>query len=136
MTEEDERLVVKFFSKIGKCLKVPQESLIDSVTGLSGSGPAYVLTMIQAMADGGVKMGLPRATALELAAQTVKGAACLVLETGKHPGQLRDEIMSPAGTTAYGVHALEGSQGFRNSVINAVEAATQRGHALKELSTT
>ena len=86
------------------------------------------------LTDGGVKMGLPRATALELAAQTVKGAACLVLETGKHPGQLRDEIMSPAGTTAYGVHALEGGQGFRNSIINAVEAATNRGHALKELA--
>jgi len=133
VTEDDERLVIKFFSKIGKCVEVPQESLIASVTGLSGSGPAYVLTMIQAMADGGVKMGLPRATALELAAQTVKGAACLVLETGKHPGQLRDEIMSPGGTTAYGVHALEGSQGFRNSVMNAVEAATNRGHQLTEL---
>lgn len=132
VTEEDEKLLIKFFSKIGKCVKVAQEGLIDSVTGLSGSGPAYVLTLIQAMADGGVKMGLPRAAALELAAQTVKGAACMVLETGKHPAQLIDEIMSPAGTTAFGVHALEGSQGFRNSVINAVEAATQRGRDLKE----
>ena len=79
-------------------------------------------------------MGLPRATALELAAQTVKGAACLVLQTGKHPAQLRDEIMSPAGTTAYAIHALEGSQGFRNSVINAVEAAANRGRQLQELA--
>jgi len=133
VTESDEALVKSLFDEIGICVKVPQEHLLEAVSGLSGSGPAYVLTMIQAMADGGVKMGLPRAVALELAAKTVKGAASLVLETGKHPGQLRDEIMSPAGTTAFGVHALEGCQGFRNSVINAVEAAATRAGQLKAL---
>ena len=101
------------------------EKLLDAVTGLSGSGPAYVYTIIEALADGGVLMGLPRATAVRLAAQTVAGAAQMVLETGKHTGTLRDEVTSPGGTTIAGLEQLE-SHGLRNALIQAVRKATER----------
>ena len=101
------------------------EKLLDAVTGLSGSGPAYVYTIIEALADGGVLMGLPRAAAVRLAAQTVAGAAKMVLDTGKHTGTLRDEVTSPGGTTIAGLEQLE-THGLRNALIQAVRKATER----------
>lgn len=103
------------------------------MTGLSGSGPAYVFLMIEALADGGVRAGLPRHTALKLAAQTVRGAATMVLQTGTHPGQLKDQVCSPGGTTIAGVHALERG-GFRATAIDAVVAAADRASELAKLA--
>ena len=105
------------------------EGLLDAVTGLSGSGPAYVYTVIEALADGGVLMGLSRPIALQLAAQTVAGAAQMVLQTGKHPAVLRDEVTSPGGTTIAGLEQLE-AQGLRNALIQAVRKATERSKEL------
>lgn len=105
------------------------ENQLDAVTGLSGSGPAYVFVMLEAMADAGVKVGLPRPVALKLAAQTVMGSAKLLLDTNGHPGQLKDMVTSPGGTTIAGLHALE-EGGLRTALINAVEAATRRANEL------
>ena len=102
---------------------------IDAVTGLSGSGPAYVMVIIEALADGGVKVGLHRDTALLLAAQTVYGSAKLLLETGEHPGRLKDMVTSPGGTAIAGLHTLE-EGGLRTTLINAVETATNRSREL------
>ena len=99
------------------------------VTGLSGAGPAFGFMMVEALADGGVRAGLPRATAQILAAQTLKGAAEMVLKTGKHPGELKDQVCSPGGTTIAGVEALE-KAGFRNAAIAAVTAAAARSAEL------
>jgi len=124
----DPELVKTLLQSVGLC-EEGGENLMDAVTGLSGSGPAYAFCAIEAMADGGVKMGLPRDLSMKLAAQTLLGAAKMVLETGKHPGQLKDEVCSPSGTTISAMHVLE-SRGFRSSLIDAVEAATLRAKEL------
>jgi pyrroline-5-carboxylate reductase len=116
------------FEAVGRVV-VLDEVLLDAVTGLSGSGPAYVMLIIEALADGGVKVGLHRDTALLLAAQTVYGAAKLLLETGEHPGRLKDMVTSPGGTAIAGLHTLE-SGALRKTLIDAVEAATQRSAQL------
>jgi pyrroline-5-carboxylate reductase len=123
-TEHDISLVDRLLNAVGRAYRLP-ESMLDAVTGLSGSGPAFVYLMIEALADGGVRVGLPRDVALTLAAQTVLGSARMVLETGQHPGVLKDMVASPGGTTIAGLHALERA-GVRGALMNAIEAATQR----------
>ena len=126
--EEDSALVERMLSLVGIAFPVA-EQLLDAVTGLSGSGPAFVYQIIEALSDGGVKVGLPRDIALKLSAQTVLGAAKMVLETGEHPAALKDAVASPGGTTIAGLHALE-IGGLRGCLINAVEAATIRSREL------
>jgi len=118
----------EIFGAVGRVVVLGEE-MIDAVTGLSGSGPAYVAVVIESLADGGVRMGLDRATAMTLATQTVLGAAKLLLETGLHPGALKDMVSSPGGTTIAGIAALE-EGGLRTTFIKAVERATQRSREL------
>ena len=125
---EDMDVAGEIFSAVGRVV-VLDESLMDAVTGLSGSGPAYVALVIESLADGGVKMGLDRITAMTLATQTVLGAAKLLLETRLHPGALKDMVSSPGGTSIAGVAALE-EGGIRTTFIKAVERATQRSKEL------
>lgn len=127
-SEEDLRLVKRIFDSVGITVSV-EETLLDAVTGLSGSGPAYVFLVIEALADAGVKVGLHRETAQLLAAQTVLGAAKLLIETGEHPGRLKDMVTSPGGTAIAGLHTLEAG-GLRTTLIDAVEAATARSERL------
>ncbi|MEZ5385497.1 MAG: pyrroline-5-carboxylate reductase [Prosthecobacter sp.] len=127
-TAKDASMAKKILGAVGTADEV-SEKLLDAVTGLSGSGPAYIYTVIEALADGGVLMGLPRATALTLAAQTVAGAAEMVLLTGKHPAALRDEVTSPGGTTIAALEQLE-RHGLRNAMIQAVRAAAEKSKAL------
>ena len=127
-TDADAEIAQKIFGGVGVALRV-KESLLDAVTGLSGSGPAYVYTIIEALADGGVLMGLPRDLALQLAAKTVAGAAEMVLQSGLHPAVLRDQVASPGGTTIAGIEALEAG-GLRAALIAAVRAASERSAAL------
>ena len=126
--EDDLTAARELFEAVGRVV-VLDEVLLDAVTGLSGSGPAYVMLIIEALADGGVKMGLHRDTALLLAAQTVYGSAKLLLETGEHPGRLKDMVTSPGGTAIAGLHTLE-SGALRKTLIDAVESATLRAAAL------
>jgi pyrroline-5-carboxylate reductase len=123
-TPDDIQRAERLLNSVGRAVQVP-EKLLDAVTGLSGSGPAFVFVMIEALADGGVRMGLPRDLALMLAAQTVLGSAKMLLETGLHPGALKDMVASPAGTTIAGLHALERG-GVRAALMDAVEAAASR----------
>jgi pyrroline-5-carboxylate reductase len=128
LDDEDVRTAKALFDTIGKVVEVAERAL-DAVTGLSGSGPAYVYVMIEALADGGVKMGLPRATAQLLAAQTVAGSACMVIESQEHPGMLKNRVASPGGTTIAGLHELERGR-LRATLMSAVEAATKRSMEL------
>ena len=125
---EDAKLAMELLEAVGLAIQFPERQL-DAVSGLSGSGSAFVYMMIESMADGGVKMGLSREHATQLAAQTVLGAAMVLLQTGEHPGMLKDKVCSPRGTTISGVHVLE-QLGFRSSVISAVEASTLRSQEL------
>lgn len=127
-TLADGQLVQSMLATVGIAHEVP-EHLLDAVTGLSGSGPAFVYQFIEALSDGGVRVGLPRDVATRLAAQTVMGAAKMVLETGMHPGALKDMVTSPGGTTIAGIHALENG-GLRGTVMNAIKAATDRASEL------
>lgn len=126
--EADGALAGRILETVGLAVAVP-ESLLDAVTGLSGSGPAYAYQMIEALSDGGVRAGLPRETATRLAAQTLIGAARMVLETGEHPGALKDAVTSPGGTTIAGIHELERG-GLRATLMNAVLASTERSREL------
>lgn len=125
---EDFELTQTLLESTGIAFQVPEKQL-DAVTGLSGSGPAFVYMMIEAMSDAGVRQGLPRAIALQLAAQTVKGAAEMVLATGQHPAALKDNVTSPGGTTIAGVHELD-KKGFRGAIIDAISAAAERSREL------
>jgi len=127
-TPADAELAGRLLSAVGLALPV-KEALLDAVTGLSGSGPAYAYQFIEALSDGGVAAGLPRDVATRLAAQTVFGAAKMVLETGLHPGVLKDQVTSPGGTTIEGLHELEKGR-LRGTVISAVRAATERSKKL------
>jgi len=123
-TADDGELVQRLLDAVGITFQV-EEKLLDAVTGLSGSGPAFVYTVIEALSDGGVRAGLPRNIATALAAATVRGAAEMVVSTGEHTGVLRDRVTSPGGTTIAGIQAME-SAGLRSALMAAVEAATRR----------
>lgn len=125
---EDREMVIKLFDAVGQAHMVP-ESYMDAVTGLSGSGPAFVFMIIEALSDAGVRVGLPRDVAMSLAAQTVLGSAKMVLEKKEHPGVLKDMVASPGGTTISGIHALE-KGGLRAALMDAVVAATNRSREL------
>jgi len=125
---EDGTLAQELFSAVGVAFQV-KEALLDAVTGLSGSGPAYVYLFIEGLSDGGVAAGLPRDVATRLAAQTVLGSAKMVLETGMHPGALKDMVTSPGGTTIEGLHELEKGK-LRGTVISAVRAASDKAGKL------
>ena len=127
-SELNGKTVETIFNAVGKAV-ILQESAIDAVTGLSGSGPGYAFVMMDALADAGVKVGLPRQISIMLAAQTLLGAAKMVLETGEHPAVLRDKVTSPGGTTIAGIHVLE-QKGVRAALIDAVEAATNKSKAM------
>jgi pyrroline-5-carboxylate reductase len=131
-TEEDIKLAMTIFNSIGKTVFIPENYLMDAITGLSGSGPAYIFLIVEALADAGVKVGLSRQEALFLSAQTVLGAAKMLIETHEHPGQLRDRVTSPGGTAIAGLATLE-QGGLRTTLINAVEVATNRSKELGEI---
>lgn len=130
-SKDDVALARAIFDSVGETVFIQENILMDAFTGLSGSGPAYIFTIIDAMADAGVKMGLSRKESLFLSTQTVMGAAKLLLESGEHPGQLKDRVASPGGTAIAGIHTLE-QGGLRTTLINAVESATRRSKELGE----
>ncbi len=129
---EDIDQAMAIFQSVGRCIFIKENHLLDAITGLSGSGPAYIFMIVDALADAGVKMGLSRRDAQELASQTVLGAAKMLLETRLHPGQLKDMVTSPGGTAIAGLHTLE-KGGLRTTLINAVEAATLRAKELGDM---
>ncbi len=131
VSDNDESIARSLLESVGKVVLVP-ESMLDSVTGLSGSGPAFVFNFIESLVDGAVLTGMPRGLAEELAIQTVIGSAAMVQQTGQHTSVLRDRVASPGGTTVYGLKALE-ENGFRNSVMSAVQAATERSRELQKM---
>ena len=128
-TPADRAAARRLFEAVGYAWEAPQEALLDAVTGLSGSGPAYVFVLLEALADAGVASGLPRDAAYSLATHTVLGSARLALETGRHPGSLKDQVTSPGGTTIAGLQQLEAG-GFRAAIQAAVAAATRRAREL------
>lgn len=130
--EEDIQLAMSIFNSVGKSVFLKENYLMDAVTGLSGSGPAYIFLIVDALADAGVKVGLSRRDALFLSIQTVLGAAKMLLETKTHPGELKDMVTSPGGTAIAGLHTLE-KGGLRTTLIDAVEAATLRSKELGEI---
>ncbi len=130
--KEDVELAMVIFNSVGKAVFLRENYLMDAITGLSGSGPAYIFIIVDALADAGVKMGLSRGDAQFLAIQTVLGSAKLLMETREHPGQLKDKVTSPGGTAIAGLHTLE-KGGLRTTLINAVEAATLRSRELGEV---
>jgi pyrroline-5-carboxylate reductase len=131
-SKEDVQLAMEIFDSIGKSVFIQENYLMDAITGLSGSGPAYIFLIVEAMADAGVKVGLSRQEALFLSAQTVLGAAKMLIETQEHPGQLRDRVTSPGGTAIAGLATLE-EGGLRTTLIHAVEVATHRSRELGEM---
>ena len=131
-TKEDVDLAMAIFNSMGKSIFIKENILMDAITGLSGSGPAYIFLIVDALADAGVKVGLSREDALFLSAQTVLGSAKLLMETNEHPGRLKDMVTSPGGTAIAGIHTLE-MGGLRTTLINAVEAATNRSKELGEI---
>jgi pyrroline-5-carboxylate reductase len=131
VSEADLALTRAILEATGWCWRAPNEDLLDAVTGLSGSGPAYVFLILEALADAGVREGLPRDAAQELATRTVLGAAKLALETGTHPGVLKDQVTSPGGTTIAGLEQLE-AHGVRAAIYDAVRSATARSRALRD----
>jgi pyrroline-5-carboxylate reductase len=128
--EADVQATLALFESVGTVWQAPSEDLLDAVTGVSGSGPAYVFVFIEALADAGVRQGLPRDAAHDLACQTVFGAAKLVIESGMHPAQLKDRVASPGGTTIAGLERLEAG-GLRGAIFSAVEGATNRSRSLR-----
>ena len=131
-SQEDIQLAMAIFDSIGKSVFIQENYLMDAITGLSGSGPAYIFLIVEAMADAGVKVGLSRQEALFLSAQTVLGAAKMLIETQEHPGQLRDRVTSPGGTAIAGLATLE-EGGLRTTLIHAVEVATNRSRELGQM---
>jgi pyrroline-5-carboxylate reductase len=131
-TAEDVKMALAIFNSVGKCVLLKENYLMDAITGLSGSGPAYIFLIVDALADAGVKMGLSRQEALFLATQTILGAAKMLMETQEHPGQLKDRVTSPGGTAIAGLATLE-KGGLRTTLINAVEVATNRSRELGEM---
>lgn len=129
---QDVELAMAIFNSVGRCIFLKENYLMDAITGLSGSGPAYIFLIVDALADAGVKVGLSRKEALLLSSQTILGAAKMLLETKIHPGQLKDLVTSPGGTAIAGLHTLE-KGGLRTTLINAVEAATLRSKELGDL---
>jgi pyrroline-5-carboxylate reductase len=128
-TEEDIKLSLDIFNSMGKSIFLKENILMDAITGLSGSGPAYIFLIVEALADAGVKVGLSREDALFLSSQTVLGAAKMILETGKHPGELKDMVATPGGTTITALHEIESAK-LRATLIRAVEAATLKSRLL------
>lgn len=130
LNEEEKMLAEQIFGALGRYFWI-EDRLLDASVGVHGSGPAYAYLFIEAMADGGVALGLPRKQAIEMAAQTLLGAAKMVLETGMHPGELKDMVTSPGGTTIAAVRSLE-NDGFRGAVMNAVIASAEKAASLKK----